>query len=452
MTHQVPPTRLSTIARLDRRGLLGTGIAAMALPFLAEPARAQLTVDITRGTLQPIPIAISPFAADGASAAQLSSQITDVVSADLERSGLFDVIDPRAYIQGPDELRATPRFADWRQINAQALVSGTLAAVPAGLQAEFRLWDVLAGSQMTGLQLNGPASEWRQIAHKIADAIYQRITGSPGYFNTRIAYVSETGPRTRRISRIAIMDQDGANHRFLTDGREEVQSPRFTPDGKRLAYLVRRGLQLRAFIRDLNGGPERVLLNTPGMNFAPRFSPDGQTALLTVMDGGDANIVALPIGGGQPRRLTMSDGISTSPSFSPDGARIVFTSDRNGRPSLYVMSSSGEPASRISFGDGQYQSPVWSPRGDLIAFVNIKQGYFHIGVMRPDGSDERLITRSYQDEAPAWAPNGRVIIFQRTDGAGRSRTLHTIDVSGNNERPVPTPLDATDPAWSPLIS
>ncbi len=441
---------LPGLMQIGRRGLLGAGAAGLLLGAGGK-AFCQLAVDITQGVVEPIPIAISPFAAGGGQGATLAGQIPDVISANLDGSGLFRTIDRQAYIQGPEELRGMPRFADWRQINAQALVSGVVEETPGGIGVEFRLWDVLGGQQMTGLRIDAPAASWRRIAHRISDAIYERITGEKGYFDTRIVYVSETGPKAKRITRIALMDQDGANHRFLTDGRELTFGPRFSPDGRRVAYLLYRGMRPRVYMRDIEGGREQVLIDTPRMNFAPRFSPDGQTALVTVNEDGDFNIVAVDLATRQQRRITSGGGISTSPSFSPDGRRIVFNSDRSGRPHLFVTGAQGGPAERISYGDGQYGSPAWSPRGDLIAFVNIKQRYFHIGVMRPDGSDERLITRSWQDEAPTWAPNGRVVIFQRTEPGGTTKRLYAIDVSGYNERLVPTPLDASDPDWSGLL-
>ena len=436
--------------QLDRRTFLAGSAAALTVTAIG-PAYGQLTVDINQGVVEPIPIAVSPFAATGGQATSLATQLSDVIASDLDSSRLFEIIDPRAYIQNAEELRGVPRFADWRQINAQALVSGAITQTAAGLTVDFRLWDVLAGTQMAGLQIAGPASSWRRMAHKIADAIYERITGDKGYFDTKIVYVSESGPKAKRITRIAVMDQDGANHRFLTDGRELAFGPRFSRDTRRVAYLLYKGVRPRVYIRDIEGGREQVLVDTPGMSFAPRFSPDGGTALITVNEDGNFNIVAVNLQTRARRQITTGNSISTSPSYSPDGSRIVFNSDRSGRPHLFVASSNGGSAERISYGDGQYGSPAWSPRGDMIAFVNIKQRYFHIGLMRPDGSDERLITRSWQDEAPSWSPNGRVILFQRTEPGGTTKRLYAVDVSGHNERLVPTPLDASDPDWSPLI-
>ena len=434
---------------LKRRHLL-RGAGALSAAILGGPqAMAQLRVEITQGVIQPVPIAVSPFWGTSPAAQELGATIAQVVAANLQSSGLFDVIDRRAYIQAPEALRQTPRFADWRQINAQALVAGTVAPGPQGVAVEFRLWDVFAGEQMRGLRFDAPESQWRRIAHKIADVIYERLTGEPGYFDTRIAYVAESGPATRRVKRIAIMDQDGNAARELTDGSYLALTPRFSPDGNRIAFLGYRGGPPRIYTVDVATSRVGLLGDFPGMTFAPRFSPDGRSLLLTLAQNGNSDLYLWDIASRRATRLTDDGAIDTSPSFSPDGNRIVFNSDRGGRPLLYTMSRTGGAATRISFGEGRYGSPAWSPRGDLIAFMVIKGGLFSIGVMRPDGSDERLITRSSLDESPTWAPNGRVIMFSRQSG-GRRR-LFTIDVSGYNERQVPTPTDASDPDWSPTL-
>jgi TolB protein len=411
---------------------------------------AQLRVDITRGVVQPIPIAVSPFAGDTANAQALGSEITAVIANNLQSSGLFEVIDRRAYIQTPDELRGAPRFADWRQINAQAVVSGVVQGNPGGLVGvEFRLWDVFAGEQMRGLRFDAPEGQWRRIAHKTADVIYERLTGEPGYFDTRVAYIAEGGPATKRVKRVALMDQDGNANRYLTNGSFLALTPRFSPDGKRIAYMGYRQGPPRIYVLDVDSGREALLGDFPGMTFAPRFAPDGRSLLLTLAQSGNSDLYLWDIASRRATRLTNDAAIDTSPSFSPDGSQIVFNSDRGGRPLLYVMGRSGGGATRISFGEGRYGSPAWSPRGDLIAFMVIKSNMFSIGVMRPDGSDERLITRSNLDESPTWAPNGRVIMFSRQSG-GRRR-LFTIGVSGYNQREVSTPTDASDPDWSPTL-
>ncbi len=420
---------------------------------VARPAGAVLELDITEGVIEPLPIAISEFDGDTPIAQQRGREIADVISADLERSGLFRPIDRRAFIQSPAQLRGLPRFADWRLINAEALVTGVVTGGEPGgtLDVEFRLWDVFAGIQMRGLRFATTSDNWRRVAHQIADTIYERITGEAPYFDTQIVYVAETGPSTNRVKRLAIMDQDGANHRFLTDGGDLVLTPRFHPDPDRIAYMAYRGRVPHIYERNVVTGSERRLGDFPDMTFAPHFSPDGRQIALSTAQEGNSDIYVLDLVTGQRRRLTDHTSIDTSPSFSPDGRQIVFNSDRAGSPQLYVMNADGSGQRRISFGPGNYGSPAWSPRGDLIAFSKIKDGLFHIGVMRPDGSDERLLTRSTLDEGPAWSPNGRVILFSRKDyGTDRTR-LFTIDVTGYNERELPTPVDASDPDWSNLL-
>ena len=433
---------LRTLARLTVAGLLVLG--------LARPAAAVLEIDITQGRVDPLPIAVSPFVGTGAQRPDLGRQIADVVAADLASSGLFRPIDRQAFIQGPEEMEPTPRFADWRQINAQALVTGRAEDTGGRLAVEFRLWDVFAGEQLEGMRYAAEPANWRRVAHKIADQIYQRITGDSGYFDTRIVYVAEAGPKTDRVKRLAIMDQDGANHQFLTDGRELVLTPRFGTNAGRVAYMAYRGPTPRVYVRDLASGSDSALGNLSGMTFAPHFSPDGRSVALSLAQGGNTDIYLQDLGGGA-RRLTDSPAIDTSPSFSPDGSRIVFNSDRGGSPQLYVMNRDGSGVKRISYGQGRYGTPVWSPRGDLIAFTLLKEGFFHIGVMTPEGADERLLTRSYQEEGPTWAPNGRTILFARERFAGDPSRLYSIDITGYNERELPTPLDASDPDWSPLL-
>ena len=442
------------MSRLTRRAFQGAGLATLAVAGMgADPLSAQLRVDITSGRVEPMPIALSPLFGASAEDSSLGAAMMDVVAADLEGSGLFRVIDRRAYIQSPAELQDVPRFADWRQINAQALVNGRIERQGAnGLGVEFRLWDVFAGSQMRGLRYDGERDNWRRIAHKIADIVYERLTGDGGYFDSRIVYISETGPATRRVKRLAIMDQDGANHSFLTDGNRLVLTPRMAPDGRRVAYLVYQSPAPQIYMRDLSSGRENVLGSFRGMSFSPRFSPDGGRMLMTLASEGNSDIYAFSTVSRDARRLTTAPAIDTSPTFSPDGQRIAFNSDRGGSPQLYVMDADGGNVARISFGSGHYGSPAWSPRGDLVAFTKIKGGMFHIGIMEPDGSDERLLTRSFLDEGPTWSPNGRVIMFSREDpGTDRTR-LFTIDITGYNEREVATPQDASDPDWSPLIS
>jgi TolB protein len=437
-----------------------------ALVFLAAllsvvgKAQGQMEVDINRGFFEPLPVAITDFHGELQDEAKTGADIAGVVASNLERSGLFRPLPPKAFIQTLESLSNGPRFGDWRIIGAQALVSGSIRVQSDGrLKVEFRLWDVFGETQMTGLAYYTTAGNWRRVAHIISDAIYKRLTGEDGYFDTRIVYISETGPQTRRRKRLAIMDQDGANHQFLTDGEEIVLTPRFSPTTQEITYMVFRrigGREVpRVYLYNLNTGQQEVLGRFPGMTFAPRFAPDGNTVILSMAHQGNSEIYTLDLRTRKEMRLTNHPSIDTSPSFAPDGQQIVFNSDRSGRPQLYVMDRGGGNVRRISRGEGSYYTPVWSPRGDWVAFTRQLSGEFYIGVMKPDGTGERMIVKDYNVEAPTWAPNGRVISFFRStpaDSKGTfTRKLYTIDVTGYNERELVTPVDGADPAWSPLI-
>ncbi|MEE2970127.1 MAG: Tol-Pal system beta propeller repeat protein TolB [Pseudomonadota bacterium] len=420
-------------------------------------AEAQLKVDITRGNVEPMPIAIPFFSNFSAVVGgNLGRDIANVVSADLTRSGLFRAIERNAYISEDVSLRVQPKFANWRLINAQALVVGGAEVIQKGdLQVTFRLWDVFGQQQLVGLRLTTTPGNWRQIAHRIADAIYKRITGEDGYFDTRVVYVSESGPARRRIKRLAIMDQDGANHRFLTDGKALVLTPRFSPTAQEISYLSYVAGRPRVYLFNIDTGQQEVLGDFPGMTFSPRFSPDGNKVVMSMAQEGNSEIYSMDLRTRRVRRLTRNPAIDTSPSLAPDGRRMVFNSDRGGSQQLYVMNFSGGKAKRISFGSGRYATPVWSPRGDLIAFTKIMSGEFGIGVMRPDGAGERMLATGFLVEGPTWAPNGRVLMFfrqSRRTGAqsGGVPRLYSIDLTGYNERLIGTPRDASDPAWSPL--
>ncbi len=424
----------------------------------ALPAQAQLKVDVTNGTANPMPIALPSIPGTSADANQIGTDIMRVVAADLERSGLFRPIDQTAFIEKITPDTATPRFPDWRQINAQALVTGA-ASVEAGdkIKISFRLWDIPAEQQMTGKEYNTFRSNWRRTAHIIADEIYKRLTGEQGYFDSRIVYVAESGPAQKRVKRLAIMDQDGENHKFLTDGRFLVLTPRFSPNSQEILYMSYAGREPRVYLRDLQSGREESLGRFDGMSFAPRFSSNGDSIIMSIANGGVTTLNTMNLRARALRQLTSSAGIDTSPSYSPDGSRIVFNSDRGGSQQLYVMDAGGSGIKRISFGEGNYATPVWSPRGDLIVFTKMYQGQFFIGVMKPDGTGERLLpdTAGYVVEGPSWSPNGRVIVFtrQQSSSGGRagSSRLYTIDVTGHNMRELVTPMDASDPAWSPLL-
>ena len=413
-------------------------------------------VDITRGNVDPLPMAVPDFHGTEDKSRRVGRDMAGVISDNLERTGLFKPVDRKAFLERPEDMVVQPNFSQWRVINAQALVTGKIAVKSDGqLRVEFRLWDVFASEQMDGFGYETTPGNWRRIAHIISDAIYKRLTGEEGYFDTRIVYVAEKGPPDRRQKRLAIMDQDGDNNRFLTDGSYLVLTPRFSPSRQEITYLSYYRDKPRVYIYNIDTGRQEVLGDFPGMTYAPRFSPDGDRVIMSMAQSGNSEIYTMDLRTRVIRRLTRNPAIDTSPCYSPDSKRVVFNSDRGGSQQLYVMDADGANQHRISFGKGRYATPVWSPRGDLIAFTKFRKGRFHIGVMRPDGSGERLLTESFLDEAPTWAPNGRVLMFfrqerSRRDGvAGRVR-LRSIDLTGYNEREVITPMDASDPAWSPL--
>jgi TolB protein len=422
-------------------------LLAMAVSLSFGSARAELVIDITHPNVAPLPIAVTDLFGS-----EVGPQISAVIASDLESSGLFAPIDKGAFIQTPQSLQAVPRFGDWRVINAQALVTGNVQTQADGkLRVEFRLWDVVAEQQMAGLALTAPASNWRRIAHRVADAIYSRLTGEDGYFDSRIVYIAESGPETKRVKRLAIMDQDGWNHKFLTDGRDLVLTPRFSPSTQEITYLSFTGNRPRVHLLNLETGQQEVLGDFPGMTFAPRFAPEGNRVAMSLAKDGNTEIYAMDLRTRKVSRLTNDPAIDTSPCYSPDASRIVFNSDRGGSQQIYVMNADGSNVQRISHGEGRYGTPVWSPRGDLIAFTRISGGTFYIGVMHTDGSGERMLSQGYLVEGPTWAPNGRVLSFFREDAGGGPTRLYTIDLTGNNERELKTPQDASDPAWSPLI-
>lgn len=426
----------------------------------AAPAATggRLHVDIDQGNLSPMPIAIVDFLSNDAAAQRVGADVAGVIRADLERSALFHAVDPSSFIDHIQSLDVPPRYADWKIISAQALVVGQVTPMPDGrLQVQFRLYDVFSEQAVVG-QDGRPVAfsyvtttdNWRRIAHHIADQVYQALTGERGYFDTRIVFVSETGPRVRRVKRLMIMDQDGANPFFLTGANAMVLTPRFSPSTQLITYMSFETGAPRVFLYNLETNRREVLGDFPGMTFAPRFTPDGNGVVFTVDLNGNSEIYAMDLRTRQQRRLTNNPAIDTSPSYAPDGSQIVFNSDRGGSPQLYAMNADGTNQHRISFGEGRYTTPVWSPRGDLIAFTRQQGGRFAIGVMRPDGTGERILTESYLDEAPTWSPNGRVIMFFR-EGQGQGPKLWSVDLTGRNLRQVPTQTDASDPAWSPLL-
>ena len=434
-------------------------LIAFLLCFFSLPANAELEIDITGATREPMPVAF-PEMVDKTTSTQwfgtYADKIRDVILADLERSGLFRLIDEDSYIEDITSIDQKPTFVDWQAIKAHALIQGEVKENADGkLKVDFRLWDVIAGNQLHGQSYTTSKDNWRRIAHIIADSIYERLTGEKGYFDTRIVYISESGPATRRVKRLAIMDQDGENHKFLTSGASMALTPRFSPNLQKVSYLSFSGSAPKVYVMDVETGRQELLGNFPGMTFAPVFSPDSSKVLLSFAANGNTEIYEMDLYRKTSKQLTRHPAIDTSPTYSPDGEKIIFNSDRGGNQQLYVMDADGSNVERISFGKGRYATPVWSPRGDYIAFTKMSGGQFYIGVMHPDGSGERLLASGYLVEGPTWSPNGRVLMYFKQD-AGTARKnapvrLYTIDVSGYNERMVVTPAEASDPAWSPLL-
>jgi TolB protein len=429
----------------SKRTLISALAAVPAAALLPRLARAEIEVNVNRADVQPVPIAIPAFTdAQG-------GDIASVIGGDLQRSGLFRPLDPASFTEHDLNIAVQPNFASWKQINAQALVNGQVSTVGGQLQVGFRLWDVFAEKQLLGQQFTASPENWRRIAHKISDAVYQQLTGEKGYFDTRVVFVAETGGRGERIKRLAIMDQDGANPSYLTDGSATVMTPRFSSNSQEITYMTLKPEGSTVYLLNLDNTRRESLGDFQGQVFAPRFSPDGAKVAFSVARGGNSDVFVMDLRNRQTARLTSDPAIDTSPSFSPDGTQIAFNSDRSGTPQIYVMAADGSNPHRISFGQGKYTTPVWSPTGEFIAFTKQTGGEFHIGVMKPDGADERLLTSSYLDEGPTWAPNGRVIMFSR-EGAGSGPKLWTVDVTGRVLQPVPYPGSATDPAWSPLLN
>jgi TolB protein len=439
---------------LSRRHVVIGGAAAMLLPSLAS---AQTKLSVPGGEVAPIPIAIPNFVAGTPSDGEVGVGVAQVITNNLQRSGLFAPIDQAAYIEHIVDSDKPPQFQNWKTISAQALVVGRMTRLADGrLHAEFRLWDVTTGQQLTGQQYTTSPEYWRRIGHIISDQIYERLTGEKGYFDSRVVFVDETGAAERRVKRLALMDQDGANVRYLTRGSDLVLTPRFSPSTQEITYMEFGQGDPKVYLLNIETGQREIVGNFPGMTFSPRFSPDGQRVIMSLQQGGNSNLFVMDLRSKSTTRLTDTPAIDTSPSYSPDGSRICFESDRGGKPQIYVMPAGGGPAQRISFSkddaNGSYSTPVWSPRGDYIAFTKQGGGQFSIGIMKPDGSGERILTSGFHNEGPTFAPNGRVLMFFRDPGGNSGPSLFTVDISGRNELRVPTPGFASDPAWSPLLS
>ena len=417
-----------------------------------------LRIKINSGQLEPLPIAIANFTGLDAKSSEIGRQISDVITNNLVRSGQFKAVESAAFIAPPTSPSVRPDFSDWTPLGIKALISGSAKAINENqMEIEFRLWDVIAETDLVGLRLSVDSNSWRRVAHIISDEIFQRLSGDTGYFDTRIVYVAESGLQNERIKRLAIMDQDGENHQYLTDGSFLVLTPRFSPTSQEITYLAYYKNEPRVYIFNLETGQQELLGSFPGMTFAPRFSPSGDKIIMSLAERGVTDIYEMNLNTQEVRRLTNSSSIDTSPSYSPDSSKIVFNSDRGGTQQLYIMDKNGSKVKRISYGEGRYATPVWAPKGKLIAFTKMFKNKFYIGVMAPDGSGERLLAEGYLVEGPTWAPNGRVLMYFKQDapvdnGKSSNVNLYKVDITGFREERILTPSDGSDPAWSPLLN
>jgi TolB protein len=444
---------------LSRRGVLGAGAAFSLLPSLARAQTAPSSdngpaISVSGAQNAPIPVAIPVFTDPSGAPSDIGTQITGVISDDLGHSGLFRPIDPSSFV--PNSIaNGVPVWANWSILGAQALITGDVADQGGGqLRVEFRLWSITQQKQVQGTAYTTTPANWRRIAHIIGDVVYQELIGESGYFDSRVAYISEAGPVTSPVRRLAVMDYDGASNQFLTDGASMALSPQFNPTRQQLAFVSFQDNNPRVYLFDLQSGSQSLVGSFGEMTIGPRFSPDGNSLLMSVSHGNGAAIVRVNASGAGMTELTDYTSINVTPSFSPDGSQIVFNSDRDGNQQLFVMGADGSGAKRISFGDGQYAEPAWSPRGDLIAYTRWGSGGFSIGVMQPDGSGERILSQGFLVEGATFCPNGRVIMFYRQTPTedGHDSRLVTIGIDGFNERLVDTPTNASDPSWSPLLS
>ena len=437
--------------------LICQSITLITLFLSSQAFSDDLRIKINSGQVEPLPIAIANFTGKDGGSSKIGMQISNVVSNNLVSSGQFKAIESAAFIAPPTNPSVRPNFTDWTPLGIKALITGSVKKInDQQIEVEFRLWDVIAETDLIGLRLSVNFRAWRRVAHIISDEIFERLSGDSGYFDTRIVYVAESGPQNKRVKRLAIMDQDGENHQFLTDGSFLVLTPRFSPTSQEITYLAYFKNEPRVYIFNLETGQQELLGSFPGMTFAPRFSPSGEKIIMSLADKGITDIYTMDLNNQEVKRLTKSPSIDTSPSFSPDGKKIIFNSDRGGTQQLYLMDSNGRNVKRISFGKGRYATPVWAPKGELIAFTKMLKNKFYIGVMSPDGTGERLLAQGYLVEGPTWAPNGRVLMYFKQEapidnGKSTSVNLFKIDITGFRETRIVTPSDASDPAWSPLL-
>jgi len=435
---------------LTRRRLLAAGTAAGLGAWAslgARGARAQTRLpDITSGNVQPISIALPDFAAAQPADAEMARNMSQVIAGDLKRSGLFAPIDPAAFIEKTPNFDA-PRLPDWKAINAQALTTGRLTRQADGrVQAAFRLWDVFAGTALDGKQYVTSTDNWRRIAHIIADAIYERLTGERGVFATRIAYVTKSGNRFA----LNVTDADGQGGQVALASTDPIISPAWSPSGKELAYVSFESQKATVWLQDVASGQRRMIANFRGSNSAPAFAPDGRSLALTLSRDGIAQLYLMPREGGTPRRLATSNAIDTEPVFTPDGRTLYFVSDRGGGPQIYRMPAAGGAAERVTFSGAYNISPAISPDGKWLAFITRQGNAYRLMVQDLSaGGGASAITDTQDDESPSFAPNGRLIVYA-SRSQGRDLLMTTTLDGRIKTRLLTTGADMREPAWGPF--
>jgi TolB protein len=433
------------IERLSFR--LAAVVVAVGLATSAAQAAGDITVR-AGGNFAPVTIAVTPFPGD-----EGATKVGAVLTNDFGHSVFLVPVNPTSFPENVSNPDVRPNLDAWKTVNAQFVLTGRVSGAAGGrISAQFRLWDTATGAQVAGQQYTTDAANARRIAHLIADAVFTHVTGEKGFFDSRVVFVDESGSKEKRRKRLAVMDMDGADVKYLTSGDTLVVTPRFSPSAQQVAYMSFREGDPKVTLLNLESGQREAVGNFPGMTFSPRFSPDGQRIAMSLSEGSTSHLFSMDIGSHEQTQLTDGGGIDTSPCYSPDGSQIAFESDRGGTQQIYVMSANGGAANRISFGEGRYSTPVWSPRGDLIAFTRQKGGLFGIGVMKPDGSGERIIAEGYHNEGPTFSPNGLFLMFFRDPGGESGPKIFMADIFGHGEFPVPTPGYASDPSWGPLMN